>query len=90
MMADKTILPNKVRYKNSKIQDLRPEEELRIYEIKEFTRVRVLEGSAEVFGRELPLNETVFFYKGENLAIFTWSGAKIELEDPENSVIMDY
>ena len=46
--------------------------------------MRLLEGWAEVFGRELPNNETVFFYKGENLAIFTWKGAKIEIEDHPN------
>lgn len=41
-----------------------------------------MEGEAEVFGRELPLQETVFFFKGQNLGIFTWKGAKIEIEDP--------
>ena len=47
-------------------------------------------GQAEVFGRELPLNETVFYYKGENLAIFTWKGATIEIEDHKpSSIIFD-
>ena len=49
-------------------------------------RVRLLEGQAEVFGRELPHLETVIFYRGENLAIFTWKHAKIEVEDPQNMV----
>lgn len=63
---------------------------MRIYEIQDFIRVRLLKGQAEVFGRELPLNETVFFYKGENLAIFTWKGATIEIEDHKpRSIIFD-
>ena len=65
---DKLIHPQKVRYLNPVIYDLKEEEELRIYGanngIKDFVRVRLLEGWAEVFGRELPNNETVFFYKG--------------------------
>jgi len=66
---DKTIWPPKIRYKrpshnNKDIWDLKPEEEVRIYEIEDFLRIRLLEGKAEVFGRELPINETVFFYKG--------------------------
>lgn len=44
----------------------------------------MLDGQAEVFGRELPHIETVIFYRGENLAIFSWKGAKIEVEDPPN------
>jgi hypothetical protein len=75
------IWPTKIRYKNPKINELGPEEELIIYEIQDFIRLRVIEGQAEVFGRELPVGETIFFYEGENLAIFTWKGAKIEIED---------
>jgi hypothetical protein len=33
-----------------------------------------------VFGRELPLEDTTFFFKGDHLAIFTWRGCKIEIE----------
>ena len=80
---DRPIFPAKIRFKkNSQIYELKPEEELRIYEIEDFVRVRLLEGNAEVFGRELPLNEIVFFYRGENLAVFSWRGAKVEIEDP--------
>ena len=78
---DKVIFPTKIRYKNPTIYELKPEEELIIFEIQDFIWVRVFDGQAEVFGRELPLNETVFFFKGNNLAIFTWRGAKIEIED---------
>ena len=77
---DKIIHPTKQRYCNSRVQEIRPEEELIIYMTQNFMRVRLLEGEAECFGRELPLMETVFFFKGQNVAIFTWRGAKIELE----------
>ena len=58
------ITPTAVRYKNSTIQELGSEEELIIFNIQDFIRLRVLDGLAEVYGRELPLNETVFFYRG--------------------------
>jgi polyribonucleotide 5'-hydroxyl-kinase len=35
------------------------------------------EGKAEVFGRELPLEEPLFFHSGDKIALFTWHGAKI-------------
>lgn len=80
---EKIICATKNRFINPTIHDLKPEEELRIYEIQDFIRVRLLEGQAEVFGKELPNldKESVFFFKGENLAIFTWKGCKIEIED---------
>ena len=34
-----------------------------------------------MFGRELPLNETVFFYRDQNVTIFSWLEATIEIED---------
>lgn len=58
------ITPTPIRYKNSTIQELQSEEELIIFNIQDFLRLRVLKGNAEVYGRELPINETVFFYKG--------------------------
>jgi len=85
---DKIIWPTKQRYLNPTVYELKPEEELRIYEIQDFIRVRLLDGQAEVFGREMPTEETVFFFKGENLGIFTWKGAKIEVED-HKSVYVD-
>lgn len=89
-MGDRPIHPAKVRFKKSSCTYyLKAEEELRIYEIEDFIRVRLVEGEAEVFGRELPLQEIVMFYAGENLAIFTWKYAKIEVEDPQNMVQQD-
>jgi len=41
---DKIILPTKQRYINPTIIDLKPEEELRIYEIQNFIRLRLLDG----------------------------------------------
>ena len=38
----------------------------------------LIEGKAEVFGRELPLKEPVYFHKGEKFAISTWHGAHIQ------------
>ena len=58
------ITPTPIRYKNYTIQEIGPEEELIIFNIQDFLRLRVLKGNAEVYGRELPINETVFFYKG--------------------------
>ena len=87
---DRPIFPQKASFKNytktgnPQIYYLKAEEELRVWEIQDFLRLRLLEGQAEIFGRELPLMETVIYYKGENLAIFTWKGAKIEIEDHEH------
>ena len=89
---DKLIHPPHVRYHNSQIYDLNKEEELRIYDIVDFVRVRLLkndlksDSQAEVFGRELPPNETVFFYSGQSISIYTWNGAKIEIEDPTKNI----
>lgn len=79
-MDNKLFWPPKQRYRNPKVYTLNPEDELLIYEIQDFIRVRLLDGNAEVFGRELPNSETVFFFRGQNIAIFTWKGAKIEIE----------
>lgn len=57
---------------------------MKIFDIRDFIRVRLLEGAAEVYGRELPLDQIVYFYDGQNISIFTWYGAKIEIEDHTN------
>ena len=44
LKMDKIILPTKQKFINPQIQELKPEDELRIYEIKDFIRVRLKEG----------------------------------------------
>jgi polyribonucleotide 5'-hydroxyl-kinase len=39
----------------------------------------LVEGKAEVFGRELPLKMPVYFHQGEKVAIYTFHGAKVQL-----------
>ena len=63
---------------NPRYESLESGSEMRISNIEDHLKVMLTEGKAEVFGRELPLKEPVFFHQGENLAIFTWHGAKIE------------
>ena len=42
---DRSIFPSKIRFKkNSQIFDLKQEEELRIYEIQDFVRLRLMDG----------------------------------------------
>lgn len=77
---DKIIHPVKDLFENATDYHLKPEHELRIHEIETFIRLRVTDGIAEVFGRELPLEETAYFFKGDNFAIFTWRGCKITIE----------
>jgi hypothetical protein len=45
--------------------------------IEDHLKLVLLSGVAEVFGRELPLKEPVFFHQGENVAIYSWHGATI-------------
>ena len=87
---DRPIFPQQVRSRNTKKYELKAEDELRIYEIQEFLRIRLLEGQAEIFGRELPKMETVIYFKGQNLAIFTWKGATIEIEDHDHHIYHDH
>ncbi|CDW77180.1 polyribonucleotide 5-hydroxyl-kinase clp1 [Stylonychia lemnae] len=63
----------------SKTEVLQGGFELRIYSIEDHIKVMLLEGRAEVFGKELPLEEPVFFHQGEKLAIFSWHSAKVQV-----------
>ena len=81
MQTDKNIFPKKTRFMKPSIEILNKEEELKIFQISDFIRVRLLKGSAEVYGRELPLEQIVYFYHDQNISIFTWFGAEIEIED---------
>ena len=52
--------------------------ELRINNIEDHIKVLVRDGGlCEVFGRELPVNEPVFFHNGEKFAIFCWKDTHI-------------
>jgi polyribonucleotide 5'-hydroxyl-kinase len=52
-------------------------EELRIYKIEDHLKVLLVDGKAEVFGRELPLKMPVYFHQGEKIAIYTYHGARV-------------
>lgn len=45
-----------------KSESLAPGHELRIYGIEDHIKVLLLEGKAEVFGKELPIEEPTFFH----------------------------
>ena len=54
--------------------------ELRIISIASHIKVLIGEGGlCEVFGRELPINEPIFFHQGERIAIFCWRDTKISI-----------
>eukprot|EP00347_Sterkiella_histriomuscorum_P016599 403352570 len=79
-MVDKEIRPVPVAMPQPlKTEILQAGSELRIYSIEDHIKVLLVKGLAEVFGKELPLEEPVFFHQGEKLAIFTWHGAEIQV-----------
>mmetsp|Transcript_45536 Transcript_45536/g.33294 ORF Transcript_45536/g.33294 Transcript_45536/m.33294 type:complete len:196 (-) Transcript_45536:862-1449(-) len=41
--------------------------------IQSSVKLLLVQGTAEVFGKELPLKELVFFHRGEKVAIHTWN-----------------
>jgi hypothetical protein len=52
--------------------------ELRVDSIRSHIKVLAHPGGlCEVFGRELPAGEPVFFHAGENIAIFCWKQTRI-------------
>lgn len=75
---DKVIDPPPINMPNAKDEIIEGGVELRISNIEDHLKVLLVEGKAEVFGRELPLKEPVFFHQGENVALFTWHGAKFK------------
>ena len=78
MDTDKKILPLPVNMPNLIFDDsLNAGFELRISSIKSHIKVLITSGLCEVFGRELPVGEPVFFHVGENIAIFCWKTTHI-------------
>lgn len=71
--SDKKIQPPEIRMPQP-LQNYQIDAgyELRIDKIKDHIKVQLVSGIAEVFGRELPLEEPIFFHCGENIAIFCW------------------
>ena len=57
---------------------LKPRQELRI-ETSDNISLKVVEGSIEIFGREIANNVDVCLRKGLKLGLFTWHGAKLEI-----------
>jgi hypothetical protein len=65
--------------KTTKRWSLAAEQELRIeVAASETLIVKLLSGSAEVFGTELA-SQKEYSFKAENFAIFSWKGAEIEV-----------
>jgi len=80
MDTDKKIMPTPVSMPNIKFDEtLSPGFELRIDSIRSHIKVLVISGMCEVFGRELPVGEPVFFHAGENIAIFCWKQTRIQI-----------
>jgi hypothetical protein len=74
---DKIIEPVPTPMPDPKTEDLEPGQELRIYKIEDHIKVKMIEGKAEVFGKELPLKMPIYFHQGEKIAIYTYHGARI-------------
>jgi N-terminal beta-sandwich domain of polyadenylation factor len=53
--------------------------ELRISNIENHIKVLLIEGQADVFGREIPVGEPVFFNNGEKIAIFCWKPSHFKI-----------
>jgi polyribonucleotide 5'-hydroxyl-kinase len=81
MDTDKKIHPMPVNMPNVVFDEtLNAGFELRVDYIKSHIKVLVHPGGlCEVFGRELPVNEPVFFHAGENIAIFCWKQTRIQI-----------
>jgi hypothetical protein len=77
-MVDKIIEPMPPTMPEPRKEEtLEPGTELRINRIDDHLKVLLVEGKAEIFGRELPLKMPVYFHHGEKVAIFTFHGARI-------------
>ena len=80
MDNDKKISPPEIRMPQPlQEHSLDPGNEFRVYNIKDHVKVLLLTGQAEVFGRELPIGEPIFFNSSEKLAIFCWKASKIQI-----------
>jgi hypothetical protein len=85
--TDKKIEPKLHLMPDCKTVDLEEGFEYRIKEIKDHIKIIVVsmdkfnppqpQGLCEVFGRELPVGEPVFFHMGEKIAIYCWQ--KVQL-----------
>jgi len=65
--TDKKIEPNEPLMPDAKTIELKAGEEYRIKDIKDHIKILVSaepQGLCEVFGRELPMGEPVFFHMG--------------------------
>lgn len=76
---DKIIEPNPTPMPDPKKEDLEAGQEMRIYIIEDHIKVLMLEGKAEIFGKELPLKMPIYFHQGEKIAIYTYHGARVIL-----------
>lgn len=69
---------------------LQRESELRVEVGWESTiRLQVVDGTAEIFGTELPPQFKLTFTAGLKFAIFTWDGATVEIEGSAEAYVAD-
>ena len=89
--TDQKIMPAPVDMPSPTFDEvLPPGSELRINQIESHIKVLIGEGGlCEVFGRELPVNEPVFFHAGEKIAIFCWQHSKITISGSFESYSSD-
>jgi hypothetical protein len=81
--TDKKIEPNQHKMPQP-VQEvsLEPGEEWRITHITDHIKVIVdpeSQGLCEVFGRELPAAEPVFFHMGQKVAIYCWKAVRLQI-----------
>ena len=80
--TDKKVEPNMPLMPNAKIIELQAGSEYRIKDIVDHIKIIVSpepQGLCEVFGRELPVNEPVFFHMGQKIAIYCWKKVQIQI-----------
>ena len=78
---DKKIMPADVEMPDPTFDETLPAgRELHINSIESHVKVLIAEGGlCEVFGRELPVNEPIYFHQGEEIAIYCWQPSKITI-----------
>jgi hypothetical protein len=90
MDTDKKILPIEMRMPEPSQEHLLDAGyELRISNISSHIKILLLEGQADIFGDELPLNEPKFFHCGDTLAVFCWQRSKLKISGVCDSYASD-
>ena len=90
MDNDKKILPPAAHMPQPMVEHtLEPGFELRIHNIKDHIKLLLLNGRAEVFGKELPEGEPVFFNATQKIAVFCWKLSNIQISGEHEAYTSD-